>query len=68
MRRSGWTRAKYRPKPEILEYCGWVTKETEKLIVLSQGRTVKTHIEDVEYDGHMHIMKSCILKRKNITV
>ena len=59
---------KYRPKPEILQYCGWVIRETDTLIVLSQGKTIKEYEEDVEYDGHMHIMKSCILKRKNYKI
>ncbi len=60
--------AKYRPKPEILVYCGWVIRETDTMIVLSQGKTIKDDPEDVEYDGHMHIMKNSILKRKNITI
>ncbi len=58
--------AHYRPKDCLLTYCGWVTKETDKLIVLSQGHTVKDRDEDVEYDSHMHIMKNCIKTRKTI--
>lgn len=59
---------RYQPKYETLQYCGWVIYETDTLIVLSQGRTIKEHKKDVEYDGHMHIMKSCVLKRKNYKI
>ena len=57
----------YKPKECIVMYCGWVTKETDTMIVISQGRTVKDKDSDVEYDGHMHIMKNCIITRKTIS-
>lgn len=53
----------YHPKPYIAQYCGWVTFETDTMIVLSQGRSVR---EKDEYDGHMHIIKQCVIKRKTI--
>ena len=56
----------YKPKPCIVRYSGWVTKETDTMIVLSQGKTVKQRDDDTEYDGHMHIMKNCVIKRKTI--
>lgn len=62
------TPGRYKPQPEILEYCGWVTMETDTMIVLSQGRTIKSDPQDVEYDGHMHIIKKCIIKRKTVKI
>lgn len=59
---------KYKPKPLLLEYCGWVTKETDSIVVLSQGHTVEDSAEDIEYDSHIHILKNCIIKRKNIKI
>lgn len=47
-------------------YAGWVTKETDEMIVLSQGRVIKD--DDDEYDGHMHIMKNCITNRRTISI
>ncbi len=58
----------YKPKPCIVSYSGWVVQETDNMIVLSQGRTIKDKLEDVEYDGNMHIMKNCVIKRKTIKV
>ena len=56
----------YKPKAMLLSYCGWLTKETDDLVVLSQGYINKEKSEDVEYDSHIHIMKTCIIKRKTI--
>ena len=57
---------KYKPKPVILQYCGWVIFEDDKFVVLSQGRDVDVSFQ--EYDSHMHILKNCITKRKTIKI
>ena len=57
--------AKYKPRHMILEYCGWVIFEDDKLVVLSQGRDKE---KNTEYDSHIHILKNCITKRKTIKI
>lgn len=57
---------KYTPKDLLLEYVGWVTAETPETIVLSQGRTIDD--DSVEYDSHMHIIKSTVITRNNLNI
>jgi len=56
----------YDPSPVFLEYVGWVTHESEEMVVLSQGRTVDEN--SVDYDSHIHILKNSITKRKTIKI
>ena len=59
----------YDPKPTVLEYCGWVTKETDEMVVLSQGRCATGSKKDeYDYDSHMHMLKTDIIRRKTIKI
>lgn len=55
---------KYKPHGMLLTYCGWVTHETDEYVVLSQGKDPVTKDGLRNYDGHIHILKNCITKRK----
>ena len=65
-RSNDWFRPEsYKADHLLLTYCGWVTKETDDFVVLSQGKDQKDKDGLRSYDGHIHILKNCIVKRKN---
>ena len=66
-RSNDWIKPEtYKPDHLMLTYCGWVTKETDEFVILSQGYDPPDKEGLKNYDGHIHILKECIKKRKTI--